>query len=153
MITLKFMDIHYSVTHRFYLNYKLKIFVGASSQISTTLVQHQYFYLSILRETQFFFLIISGQEMDTLELLRSFGSDLGKIAKAMGYDIQTLNNMDKNVLRQLLTSPSSSSQQSSHCFVFRFRNSTSGSSRLILLSFSHVHIRSVLILSCLAHSP
>ena len=47
--------------------------------------------------------------MDTLELLRSFGSDLGKIAKAMGYDIQTLNNMDKNVLRQLLTSPSSSS--------------------------------------------
>ena len=54
---------------------------------------------------------ISGQEIDTLALLKSFGSDLGEIAGAMGYDIQTLNNMDKNVLRQLLTSPSSSSSQ------------------------------------------
>ena len=57
-----------------------------------------------------FVFIISGQEIDTLDLLKSFGSDLGKIARAMGYDIQTLNNMDKNVLRKLLTSPSSSSQ-------------------------------------------
>ena len=54
-------------------------------------------------------LIISllGEEMDFLELLKSFGLDMQSVAKALGIDEATLNNMDKEVLLHLLTSQAS----------------------------------------------
>ena len=51
---------------------------------------------------------ISGQEIDFLSLLKSFGSDMEKVAKAFGVDMNTLNNMDRDVLLELLTSQSGS---------------------------------------------
>lgn len=45
-----------------------------------------------------------GEEMDFLELLKSFGLDMASVATALGIDIATLNNMDKDVLLHLLTS-------------------------------------------------
>ena len=42
--------------------------------------------------------------MDFLELLESFGLDMKSVAQALGIDIATLNNMDKDVLLHLLTS-------------------------------------------------
>ena len=42
--------------------------------------------------------------MDFLELLESFGLDMKSVAQALGIDISTLNNMDKDVLLHLLTS-------------------------------------------------
>ena len=54
--------------------------------------------------TIFFFL---GEEMDFLELLKSFGLDMKSVAKALGIDEATLNNMDKEVLLHLLTSQAS----------------------------------------------
>ena len=55
------------------------------------------------------FSIIPGREIDLLGLLKSFGLEIGSVAKAIGVDINTLNNMNKDVLRELLTSKSSSS--------------------------------------------
>ena len=52
----------------------------------------------------FFFV---GEEMDFLELLKSFGLDMKSVAKALGIDEATLNNMDKEVLLHLLTSQAS----------------------------------------------
>ena len=49
-------------------------------------------------------IVISGEEMDFLELLESFGLDMKSVAHALGIDISTLNNMDKDVLLHLLTS-------------------------------------------------
>ena len=54
--------------------------------------------------TIFYFL---GEEMDFLELLKSFGLDMKSVAKALGIDEATLNNMDKEVLLHLLTSQAS----------------------------------------------
>ena len=42
--------------------------------------------------------------MDFLELLQSFGLDMSSVAHALGIDVATLNNMDKDVLLHLLTS-------------------------------------------------
>ena len=39
-----------------------------------------------------------------MELLESFGLDMKSVAQALGIDISTLNNMDKDVLLHLLTS-------------------------------------------------
>ena len=50
----------------------------------------------------------SYQEIDFLTLLQSFGVDMGSVAHALGVDINTLINMDKDVLMHLLTSHSSS---------------------------------------------
>ena len=46
----------------------------------------------------------SGHEIDFLTLLRSFGLDMTSVARALGVDIQTLNNMDRDILLHLLTS-------------------------------------------------
>lgn len=50
--------------------------------------------------------IFSGEEMDFLELLKSFGLDLMSVANALGIDINTLNNMDPEELLNLLTQQS-----------------------------------------------
>ena len=49
-------------------------------------------------------LIFAGEEMDFLELLKSFGLDMGSVASALGIDMAALNNMDQEVLLHLLTS-------------------------------------------------
>jgi hypothetical protein len=41
--------------------------------------------------------------MDFIELLKSFGLDMESVAKALGIDMQTLNNMDHSELLNLLT--------------------------------------------------
>ncbi|XP_054272506.1 palmitoleoyl-protein carboxylesterase NOTUM [Macrosteles quadrilineatus] len=48
----------------------------------------------------------TGEEMDFLELLKSFGLDLMSVANALGIDINTLNNMDPEELLNLLTQQS-----------------------------------------------
>jgi O-palmitoleoyl-L-serine hydrolase len=50
---------------------------------------------------------IAGEEMDFLELLKSFGLDMGSVASALGIDMAALNNMDQEVLLHLLTSQTS----------------------------------------------
>jgi hypothetical protein len=45
----------------------------------------------------------TGEEMDFIELLKSFGLDMESVAKALGIDMQTLNNMDHSELLNLLT--------------------------------------------------
>ena len=45
----------------------------------------------------------AGQNIDFLSLLKSFGSDMDHVAKAIGVDIGTLNNMDKDILLEMLT--------------------------------------------------
>lgn len=45
----------------------------------------------------------TGEEMDLLELLQSFGVDMESVAKALGIDLTTLNNMDHSELLNLLT--------------------------------------------------
>jgi hypothetical protein len=45
----------------------------------------------------------TGQEMDFIELLKSFGLDMMSVANALGIDIHTLNNMDHEELLNLLT--------------------------------------------------
>jgi hypothetical protein len=46
---------------------------------------------------------ITGEEVDFKDLLKSFGLDMGTMAKALGIDLATLNNMDHQVLLQMLT--------------------------------------------------
>lgn len=46
---------------------------------------------------------ITGEEMDFIELLKSFGLDMESVAKALGIDMTTLNNMDHAELLNLLT--------------------------------------------------
>ncbi|EEZ98657.1 palmitoleoyl-protein carboxylesterase NOTUM isoform X1 [Tribolium castaneum] len=48
----------------------------------------------------------TGEEMDFIELLKSFGLDMESVAKALGIDMQTLNNMDHSELLNLLTQQS-----------------------------------------------
>jgi hypothetical protein len=50
------------------------------------------------------FFSFAGQDIDFLTLLQSFGLDMSSVAKALGVDINTLNNMDREVLIHLLTS-------------------------------------------------
>ncbi|XP_039289314.1 LOW QUALITY PROTEIN: palmitoleoyl-protein carboxylesterase NOTUM [Nilaparvata lugens] len=45
----------------------------------------------------------TGEEMDFIELLKSFGLDMMSVANALGIDIHTLNNMDHEELLNLLT--------------------------------------------------
>lgn len=45
----------------------------------------------------------TGEEMDFIELLKSFGLDMESVANALGIDMQTLNNMDHSELLNLLT--------------------------------------------------
>ena len=58
-----------------------------------------------------FFFCFAGEEMDFLELLKSFGLDMGSVAAALGIDMSALQNMDQDVLLHLLTSQSSSHNQ------------------------------------------
>ncbi|KAM7357035.1 palmitoleoyl-protein carboxylesterase notum isoform 2-T2 [Cochliomyia hominivorax] len=46
---------------------------------------------------------VTGEEMRFLELLASFGLDIEAVATALGLDMQTLNNMDRTELVNLLT--------------------------------------------------
>ena len=43
-----------------------------------------------------FFIIISGQNVDYFSLLKSFGSNPYDLAKVLGVNIDTLNNMDRD---------------------------------------------------------
>ena len=45
----------------------------------------------------------TGQEIDFLTLLRSFGLDLNKLAKALGVNVATLNGMERQDLLHLLS--------------------------------------------------
>ncbi|KAK9498545.1 hypothetical protein O3M35_003154 [Rhynocoris fuscipes] len=45
----------------------------------------------------------TGEEMDFIELLKSFGLDMTSVANALGIDVRTLNNMDHAELINLLT--------------------------------------------------
>ncbi|XP_046671188.1 palmitoleoyl-protein carboxylesterase NOTUM [Homalodisca vitripennis] len=49
----------------------------------------------------------TGEEMDFIELLKSFGLDMMSVANALGIDINTLNNMDPEELLNLLTQQAS----------------------------------------------
>ncbi|CAG9860709.1 unnamed protein product [Phyllotreta striolata] len=49
----------------------------------------------------------TGEEMDFIELLKSFGLDMNSVADALGIDLQTLNNMDHADLLNLLTQQTS----------------------------------------------
>ena len=46
----------------------------------------------------------SGQEIDFLTLLQSFGLNLNELADALGVDVASLNNKNRDVLFRLLTS-------------------------------------------------
>ena len=46
----------------------------------------------------------SGQEIDFLTLLSSFGLDLNGVARALGVDLATLHAMDRDILVQMLSS-------------------------------------------------
>jgi hypothetical protein len=48
-------------------------------------------------------LFFPGEEMDFIQLLKSFGLDMSSVANALGIDMHTLNNMDHDVLLHLLT--------------------------------------------------
>ncbi|KAJ8935529.1 hypothetical protein NQ318_010216 [Aromia moschata] len=48
----------------------------------------------------------TGEEMDFIELLKSFGLDMESVADALGIDMQTLNNMEHSELLNLLTQQS-----------------------------------------------
>merc|ERR1712223_1176126 len=56
----------------------------------------------------------TGEEIDFLTLLQSFGVDRESFARALGVDITTLINMDKDVLLDLLTSHSSSNNNNNY---------------------------------------
>ncbi|XP_071038282.1 palmitoleoyl-protein carboxylesterase notum1 isoform X2 [Parasteatoda tepidariorum] len=45
----------------------------------------------------------TGEELDFIELLKSFGLDMSSVANALGIDLVTLNDMDHDTLLQLLT--------------------------------------------------
>ncbi|XP_020292633.1 palmitoleoyl-protein carboxylesterase notum1 isoform X2 [Pseudomyrmex gracilis] len=45
----------------------------------------------------------TGEEMDLIELLKSFGLEMASVANALGVDIHTLNSMDHDELLTLLT--------------------------------------------------
>ena len=64
-------------------------------------------YNELLARLVLTYIFYLGEEMDFLELLKSFGLDMKSVAKALGIDEATLNNMDKEVLLHLLTSQAS----------------------------------------------
>lgn len=45
-----------------------------------------------------------GEQIDFVELLKSFGLNMSMVADALGVDQRTLNQMDHETLLQLLTS-------------------------------------------------
>jgi len=45
----------------------------------------------------------TGQAMDFIELLKSFGFDMESVANALGVDLATLNNMEHDQLLKMLT--------------------------------------------------
>lgn len=45
----------------------------------------------------------TGEEMDFIDLLKSFGLNMDNVARALGIDIHTLNSMDHAELLNLLT--------------------------------------------------
>ncbi|KAF4521430.1 hypothetical protein B566_EDAN010587 [Ephemera danica] len=45
----------------------------------------------------------TGEELDFIELLKSFGLDMGSVAAALGIDLHTLHNMEHEELLNLLT--------------------------------------------------
>nr|CAG4650015.1 EOG090X02ZJ [Sida crystallina] len=49
----------------------------------------------------------TGEEMDFIQLLKSFGLDMSSVANALGIDMHTLNNMDHDVLLHMLTQQTS----------------------------------------------
>ncbi|KAG8178958.1 hypothetical protein JTE90_013114 [Oedothorax gibbosus] len=49
----------------------------------------------------------TGEEVDFIELLKSFGLDMGSVANALGVDVLTLNDMDHDTLLQMLTQQTS----------------------------------------------
>jgi hypothetical protein len=53
---------------------------------------------------QMLLLRFSGQDIDFLMLLQSFGLDMASVASALGLDTATLDKMDREVLIHLLTS-------------------------------------------------
>ena len=57
----------------------------------------------------YYYFWISGQEIDFLTLLESFGYPATDLAKAIGRDIYSLRNMDKDALMDLLTTSSQKS--------------------------------------------
>nr|CAG4651670.1 EOG090X02ZJ [Triops cancriformis] len=46
---------------------------------------------------------LTGEEMDFIQLLKSFGLDMSSVANALGIDLHTLTNMDHDLLLHLLT--------------------------------------------------
>jgi O-palmitoleoyl-L-serine hydrolase len=47
--------------------------------------------------------VLSGEELDFIELLKSFGLDMSSMAQALGIDVDTLQNMEHKELLNLLT--------------------------------------------------
>jgi O-palmitoleoyl-L-serine hydrolase len=47
--------------------------------------------------------LLSGEELDFIELLKSFGLDMSSMAQALGIDVDTLQNMEHKELLNLLT--------------------------------------------------
>jgi hypothetical protein len=41
--------------------------------------------------------------MELIDLLQSFGTDMGNVASALDIDIETLRTMDKHLLSKMLT--------------------------------------------------
>ena len=54
-----------------------------------------------------FLFYFSGEEIDFLRLLKSFGFDMHQVATAIGVDIDTLQNMESEKLLELLSSKNS----------------------------------------------
>lgn len=54
-------------------------------------------------QTDFIFLSFPGEEMNFIELLKSFGLDMASVANALGIDIHTLNSMANDELLHILT--------------------------------------------------
>ena len=73
-------------------------------QVGLTPITSSYHLNDTCHDVKIINIVISGEEMDFLELLESFGLDMKSVAQALGIDISTLNNMDKDVLLHLLTS-------------------------------------------------
>ena len=84
-----------------------------------------------------------GEEMDFLELLKSFGLDMKSVAKALGIDEATLNNMDKEVLLHLLTSQASINWwYSPHLFCSNQSDKTQAAMKLFeTVAFSEAQVK------------
>ncbi len=47
--------------------------------------------------------LFPGKNMELIDLLQSFGTDMGNVASALDIDIETLRTMDKHLLSKMLT--------------------------------------------------